>query len=118
MLRHSVHDDPRNPQRLLIIEHWDSEETLPALTSETPYMKTFLETAQEFLQGTAEFGFWREIPLPSRHEPSGGKSGGKYGELGGSEGTSSDYSIQQLADSVQPPPEFESLSLRQFFGQR
>lgn len=63
-----VHDDPRNPQHLLIIEHWESEEVFTGPHMQMPYMKTFLETAQEFLQGTAEFRFWREKPLTARHE--------------------------------------------------
>ena len=63
-----VHEDTKNPQRILIIEHWESEEVFTGPHMQMPYMKAFLETAQEFVQGTAEFGFWREIPLSSRHE--------------------------------------------------
>lgn len=56
-----VHDDPKNPQRLLIIEYWDSEEVFTGPHLQTPHMQTFLKTAEVFLDGSAEFSFWREI---------------------------------------------------------
>ncbi len=56
-----VHDDPKNPHRLLIIESWDSEAAFTGPHMQTPHMQAFLKTAAEFLDGTAEFGFWREI---------------------------------------------------------
>ena len=56
-----VHDDARNPTRLLIIEKWESEEIFTGPHMQTPHMKTFLERAQTFLDGAAEFRFWREI---------------------------------------------------------
>jgi quinol monooxygenase YgiN len=56
-----VHDDPKNPQRLLIIEYWDSEEVFSGPHMQTPHMQTFLKTAEGFLDGVPEFGFWREI---------------------------------------------------------
>lgn len=56
-----VHDDPKNPQRLLIIENWDSEEIFTGPHMQTPHMQTFLKKAEEFLDGEAEFDFWREI---------------------------------------------------------
>ncbi|ANH83306.1 antibiotic biosynthesis monooxygenase [Niabella ginsenosidivorans] len=56
-----VHDDPKNPQRLLIIEYWDSAAIFTGPHMQTPHMQTFLKTAEQFLDGTAEFGFWREI---------------------------------------------------------
>jgi quinol monooxygenase YgiN len=60
-----VHDDPNNPQRLLIIEYWDSEEVFTGLHMQSPHMQTFLKTAETFLDGAAEFGFWREILVAS-----------------------------------------------------
>ena len=60
-----VHDDPKNPQRLLIIEYWNSEEVFTGPHMQTPHMQTFLKTAEEFLDGVAEFGFWREIIVSS-----------------------------------------------------
>lgn len=56
-----VHDDPKNPRRLLIIEYWDSEAAFKGPHMQTPHMQAFLKTAVEFLEGTAEFSFWREI---------------------------------------------------------
>lgn len=56
-----VHDDPKNPHRLLIIEYWDSEAVFTGPHLQTPHMQAFLKTAVEFLEGTAEFSFWREI---------------------------------------------------------
>jgi hypothetical protein len=44
----------------------------------------------------------------------GGEFGGKYGDLGGSEGDVYAIAHQQPADSIHRFPEFESLSLRQF----
>lgn len=60
-----VHDDPKNPQRMLIIEHWDSEEVFSGPHMETPHMQTFMKTAEEFLDGEAEFGFWHEMIVRS-----------------------------------------------------
>ncbi|GAB3227000.1 putative quinol monooxygenase [Spirosoma arcticum] len=55
-----VHDDPKNPRKLLIIEHWDSEEIFNGPHMQTPHMQSFLKTAETFLDGVAEFTFWRE----------------------------------------------------------
>src|SRR5690349_10968216 len=56
-----VHDDPKNPQCMLIIEHWDSEEVFAGPHMQTPHMQAFMRTAEAFLEGEADFGFWREI---------------------------------------------------------
>ena len=56
-----VHDDPGNPQRLLIIEYWESEDVFIGPHMQTPHMQTFLKTAEEFLDGAADFSFWREV---------------------------------------------------------
>ena len=58
----TVHEDPRNPQRLMIIEKWESEEIFIGPHMQTAHMQAFLERAKEFLDGAAEFSFWREIP--------------------------------------------------------
>jgi quinol monooxygenase YgiN len=58
-----VHEDPKNPQRLLIIEQWDSEEIFNGPHMQTPHMQAFLKKAEGFLDGAAEFAFWREIPV-------------------------------------------------------
>jgi quinol monooxygenase YgiN len=56
-----VHDDPKDPQRLLIIEYWESEDAFTGAHMQTPHMQTFLKTAEEFLDGVADFSFWREV---------------------------------------------------------
>lgn len=55
--------DPKAPQRLLIIEQWDSEEAFNGPHMQTPHMQAFLKTAQTFLDGAADFSFWREEPV-------------------------------------------------------
>jgi quinol monooxygenase YgiN len=57
-----VHEDPKSPQRLMIIEIWDSEEIFNGPHMQTPHMQSFLRKAEGFLDGAAEFRFWREIP--------------------------------------------------------
>jgi quinol monooxygenase YgiN len=37
-----VHDDPKNPRRLLLIEYWDSEEAFTGPHMQTPHMQAFL----------------------------------------------------------------------------
>ena len=56
-----VHEDPRNPHRLMIIENWDSEEIFTGPHMQTPHMQSFLKKAEGFLDGVAEFGLWREV---------------------------------------------------------
>lgn len=56
-----VHDDPEDPRRLLIIERWESKETFTGPYMETAHMQAFLRMAEAFLDGEAEFRFWREI---------------------------------------------------------
>jgi quinol monooxygenase YgiN len=58
-----VHEDPKNPQRLLIVEEWDSEEIFTGPHMQTPHMQSFLKQAEGFLDGAAELGFWRAIPV-------------------------------------------------------
>src|SRR5688572_28066805 len=61
-----VHDDPKNPQRLLIIEYWESEDVFTGAHMQTPHMQTFLKIAEEFLDGLADFSFWREVIATSK----------------------------------------------------
>jgi len=58
-----VHQDPDRPQRLLIIEYWDSKAIFTGPHMETPHMVAFLAQAKSFLDGEATFEFWNEIPL-------------------------------------------------------
>lgn len=55
-----VHEDPDNPQRLLIIENWDSKEIFNGPHMQTPHMQAFFKKAEEFLDGQAEFDFWHK----------------------------------------------------------
>lgn len=55
-----VHEDPKRPQRWLIVERWDSEEAFTGPHMQQPHMQAFLKTAETFLDGAAEFTFWRE----------------------------------------------------------
>lgn len=55
-----VHQDPKNPRRLLIVEQWASEEEFSGPHMQQPHMQAFMKTAETFLDGPAEFGFWHE----------------------------------------------------------
>ena len=61
-----VHEDPDDPRRLLIVERWESRETFTGPHMETAHMQAFLKTAEAFLDGEAEFRFWREIIVADR----------------------------------------------------
>jgi quinol monooxygenase YgiN len=54
-----LHLDPENPDRLLLIEYWDSKEAFTGPHMQTAHMQAFLQRAQAFLAATPEFGFWR-----------------------------------------------------------
>jgi len=56
-----VHEDPRDPRRWLIVENWESEEIFTGPHMQTAHMQAFLKKAEGFLDGAADFGFWREI---------------------------------------------------------
>jgi len=56
-----VHVEPKNAQRLLIIEYWESEEVFNGPHMQTDHMQAFLKKAGEFLDGVAEFSFWNEV---------------------------------------------------------
>lgn len=51
--------DPDNPDRLLLLEYWDSKDAFTGAHMQTPHMQAFLQRAQSFLAGTPDFGFWR-----------------------------------------------------------
>lgn len=55
-----VHESPEHPQRWLIVERWDSKEEFIGPHMQQPHMRAFLETAATFLDGEADFAFWRE----------------------------------------------------------
>lgn len=56
-----VHEDPKRPERLLIIEKWDSEEVFNGPHMQTPHMQAFLKKAEGFLDGVADFSFWQQL---------------------------------------------------------
>ena len=58
-----LHDDPENPQRLLLIEYWDSQEAFTGPHMQTPHMQAFLKRAEAYLAGSPAFGFWREFAV-------------------------------------------------------
>lgn len=58
-----VHEDAKDPRRLLIIEHWDSEQIFSGPHMQMPHMQAFLKKAEGFLDGVADFSFWHELPL-------------------------------------------------------
>jgi quinol monooxygenase YgiN len=55
-----VHEDPDDPCRLLIIEQWDSVEAFTGPHMQAPHQQAFFAKAQAFLDGAADFTFWRE----------------------------------------------------------
>lgn len=55
-----VHASADDPCRLLIIEQWDSVEAFTGPHMQTPHQQAFFAQAQEFLDGAADFTFWRE----------------------------------------------------------
>ena len=55
-----VHEAPGAPHRWLITEQWASEEAFTGPHMQQPHMQAFMQTAQTFLDGEADFGFWHE----------------------------------------------------------
>jgi quinol monooxygenase YgiN len=66
-----VHHDSKTPERLMIIEHWESEEIFTGPHMQTAHMQTFLKKAEEFLDGAAQFSFWEEILVVQSPESRG-----------------------------------------------
>ena len=60
-----LHLDLDDPNRLLLIEYWDSKEAYTGPHMQTPHMQAFLQRAQEFVAGTPDFGFWRHLASSS-----------------------------------------------------
>ena len=58
-----LHLDPENPNRLLLIEYWESKEAFTGPHMQTPHMQAFLERSQAFLAGAPEFGFWELLAI-------------------------------------------------------
>jgi len=53
--------DPENPNRLLLIESWDSKEAFTGPHMQTSHMQAFFERAKSFLAAPPETGFWRRV---------------------------------------------------------
>ena len=56
-----LHEDVDAPNRLFLVEYWESKEAFTGPHMQTPHMQVFLERTKEFLAGTPEFRFGREI---------------------------------------------------------
>ena len=56
-----LHLDPADPNRLLLIEYWDSKEAFTGAHMQTAHMQAFLQRAQSFVAGTPDFGFWQLV---------------------------------------------------------
>jgi quinol monooxygenase YgiN len=55
-----VHEGAKAPNRWLIVEQWASEEAFIGPHMQQPHMQAFMQTAQSFLDGQADFGFWHQ----------------------------------------------------------
>lgn len=60
-----LHLDPENPDRVLLIEYWDSKEAFTGPHMQTPHMQAFLKRAEGFLAGAPDFGYWRVLAAAS-----------------------------------------------------
>ena len=60
-----LHVDADNPNRLLLVEYWDSKEVFRGPHMQTAHMQAFLQRAQGFLAGMPEFSFWKEFATAS-----------------------------------------------------
>ena len=56
-----VHQDVDDPNRVLLVEYWDSKEAFMGPHLQTPHMQAFLERANGFLAAAPEFRFGKEI---------------------------------------------------------
>ena len=56
-----VHQDVDDPNRLLLVEYWESKEAFMGPHLQTPHMQAFLERANGFLAAAPEFRFGKEI---------------------------------------------------------
>jgi quinol monooxygenase YgiN len=55
-----VHESPEAPHRWLIVEQWASQDDFTGPHMQQPHMQAFMQEAKSFLDGEADFGFWRE----------------------------------------------------------
>ncbi|HET8632605.1 MAG TPA: putative quinol monooxygenase [Gemmatimonadales bacterium] len=56
-----LHQDTGTPEKLLLVEHWTSQEAYTGPHMQTPHITAFVGRALEFLAGPPEITFWRGI---------------------------------------------------------
>jgi quinol monooxygenase YgiN len=56
-----LHQDTGTPEKLLLVEHWTSQEAYTGPHMQTPHLTAFVGRAFEFLAGPPEITFWRGI---------------------------------------------------------
>jgi quinol monooxygenase YgiN len=56
-----LHQDTGTPEKLLLVEHWTSQEAYTGPHMQTPHLTAFVERAFEFLAGPPEITFWRGV---------------------------------------------------------
>ena len=56
-----LHQDTGTPEKLLLVEHWTSQEAYTGPHMQTPHITAFVRRAFEFLAGPPEITFWRGI---------------------------------------------------------
>ena len=55
-----LHQDPGDPQAILLIEYWKDAATFTGPHMETPHLRAFRERAPTFLEAPPQMSFWRE----------------------------------------------------------
>ena len=56
-----LHQDTGTPTKLLLVEHWTSQEAYTGPHMQTPHITAFVGRAFEFLAGPPEITFWRGV---------------------------------------------------------
>ena len=56
-----LHQNTGTPEKLLLVEHWTSQEAYTGPHMQTPHITAFVGRAFEFLAGPPEITFWRGV---------------------------------------------------------
>ncbi len=56
-----LHQDTTIPEKLLLVEHWTSQEAYTGPHMQTPHLTAFIERGKAFLAGPPEITFWRGV---------------------------------------------------------
>jgi quinol monooxygenase YgiN len=56
-----LHQDTGTPAKLLLVEHWISQDAYTGPHMQTPHITAFVGRAAEFLTGPPEITFWRGV---------------------------------------------------------